>query len=76
MKKYLLIAYDTYYPRRGLNNIQAMSDDMDALLEYHFADKSWKYNHYAIFDRDTLKVIWSSDGETDSPDEIQIIEKK
>lgn len=71
MKKYLLVAYDTYYPERGLNNIKATSDDINTLqgLVGH-VDFDWQYEHFAIFDRDTLQVVWSNDGDADSIDHI------
>lgn len=53
MKKYLVVAYDGYYPDADLENIRFQTDDYKQAEKIHnFIQKTRRYSHSSIVDRD------------------------
>lgn len=67
MKKYLVVAWDTYYPGDGLDNIVADYSTVEECLEYIYKNlKSdsklygpWMCDYIEIIDQDTMREVWN-----------------
>lgn len=57
MKKYLLVQWDSYYPRAGLKNLKGSFDTVEEAKENKMAG----FDHTEIIDRDTLDVVFEED---------------
>lgn len=57
MKKYLLFAYENYYPSGGLNDLKETSDSLEALLTNV---SSYEDYYIHIYDGDTFEAVWSN----------------
>jgi hypothetical protein len=55
MKKYIIFAYDYYYPTGGLGDIK---EDANTRKEAVKLGKKTDYQNVQIVDRDTWKIGW------------------
>jgi hypothetical protein len=58
LKKYLLFAFNDYYPNGGMNDFKGSFDNLDAVLErvkkdYSLESKMFEYNRYQIYNSET-----------------------
>ena len=65
MKKYLLFAFDHYYPAGGLDDLKETSDSLETLMSNTSVYDNFDY--IVIYDRDTFKAIWTNK----HPDRLQ-----
>lgn len=59
MKKYILFAYNAYYPSGGLDDIEAEFDSLDQAVV--FAKNMGACDCKYIIDRDTWEIVWNYD---------------
>ena len=72
MKKYVIFAWDQYYPGGGLGDLVGDEDDLEAAKAICLANKfvyqfgknehTMSFDYAQIVDRDTWEVIWDREG--------------
>jgi hypothetical protein len=58
MKKYVVFAYDEYYPGGGMTDLVGSFDDLDEAkgVKCSLGDD---YDYIEVVDRDTWEVVWA-----------------
>ena len=63
MKKYVIFAYDCYYPCGGLNDIitsvDTRSEALTWLKENYRAEGVYGYDFKVVVDRDTWEIVYN-----------------
>jgi len=60
MKRYLVIAYDQYYPSGFPDEVRYSSDDVDDAIE---KAKDIHYDYKYVFDCDTREIVYKEDSD-------------
>lgn len=60
MNKYVVFAYDSYYPGGGMSDIVGSFDDIESAKAVRWSHGD-EYDYIEVVDRDTWEVVWEKD---------------